>query len=433
MRLPLFLSRWLVQSDYWRDVSWMALGTAVAQAISLASMPLLTRLYAPDAFAALSVFTQATALMAVVISWRFEYAVPLPRRAVDASAVVVLVVSLCGLGAVAWSGIATQLPSHFMDRAAVVPQALWWLVPITAALLSISVALQHATQRRRDYRRAGLAEIGSKLAYFATAMLGLYLLPPPYGLLLAVVVGSVAKIVQLLGPRTAKAPRICIKRLRTWLRLVKDNARRYRGLSGSMVGSHLMLTFTGLIPILYLAMTYGTDALGQWSLVQSTTYLPSALVGAAIGQVYYQRAAQARAEKRDFFDLWQATARRLAFAGVPCFVGLAAVSPWLYPFVFGAQWELAGKLASIQCLSAFLAFLTTPLDRTCIVVGVWRYIPTWHFSRLVTTVAVVALAQLFDWSLYGFIGALTAQSSALYLVDFLVQRHFARSAFVALR
>ena len=412
-------------SSYWRDISWVASGTVIAQAISLLSMPLLTRLYDPAAFASLSIFTQLAALAAVVLTLRFEYALPLPRRRLDAVALLWLVVALGAAGALLWTGVAALLAPQLAGMLSSESALLWLLAPLTGMLISLAVATQYFAQRQLNYRRIGIAEVGNKVVYLLTALLGLWLLPSPAGLLLAVGAGALGKTLLLASPDSLERWRGRRRRARAWARLLLRNAARYRGLSASMVGSHLMLTLTGLIPSLYVAQAFGADTLGQMALVISTTYLPSALIGAAVGQVYFQRAAQRWAQGQDFAELWRITARKLALIGLPIYAGLALVAPWVYPIVFGAQWQLAGQFASIMSLSAYLSFLTTPLDRSCIVAGAWRYIPLWHFGRLASTVAVVALSRWLDWSATTFIIALTLQMSLLYLIDFFAERAFA--------
>lgn len=419
------LARWLPQSSYWRDISWVASGTALAQAIGLLTMPVLTRLYTPADFATLNIFAQAVAFACVVMTLRFEYAIQLPRATLGAQAVLRLVLVLALLGVTVLTPAAWAL-SPVLARWAGQPmlEAGLSLVPVTAGLLSVSLAVQHLAQRERRYRRSGGAEVMGKLAYFATAIAGHWWLPGALGLIGAVGAGAIAKIFALVRTDAAAARGHGL-RLRPWRRLIMRAARRYRGLSTSMVSSHLMFALTGLVPTLYLTHAFGADALGQYALVLSTNYLPSALIGTAIGQVYYQRAAEHWSHGNGFVDLWRSTTRRLAMLGIPLYAGLALLSPWLYPLVFGAQWKQAGIFSAILCLSSFLSFLTAPLDRSCLIVGAWHYVPLWHLGRLLSTVAVVGLAWRAGWSETGFMIALTLQMSTSYLVDFFAERHFA--------
>jgi predicted PurR-regulated permease PerM len=73
-----------------------------------------------------------------------------------------------------------------------------------------------------------------------------------------------------------------------------------------------------------------------------------------------------------------------------------------------------------------MAFVTTPLDRSSLVVGAWRYVPAWALARLATTAGVIALAWWRQWPVMELVAALALQMAALYAVDFLAQRRFSR-------
>lgn len=403
----------------------MALGTGLGQGIGLLSMPVLTRLYEPSSFAELALLTQALGIATIAFTWRYEYAVPLPKRHESALSLVRLVMLLCVAGTLLWtvvSALAAPVLKQWTQNASV---TLWYLLPITGALASGSVALQLMTQRQGLYRHAGIAEVASKGTFFVAAMVGAFVLPQPHGLLAAVALGMLGKTIYLAPLTNWRADAGAERTAGRWFRRARLGLRQHRHLAMSMSGSHLLLTLTGLLPTVFIGRTYGSDALGQWALVQSTAYVPSALLGSAVGQVYYQRAAAAHASGHGFADLWRMTLVKLLWIGLPCFACLALVAPWLYPFAFGPRWTVAGEIAPIIALSALLAFVSTPLDRSCVVVGALRYIRLWHIARLTTTVLVLAIAVRMDWNLTQFVIAITVQMSALYLVDLVAERRFA--------
>ena len=413
-------------SDYWRDVSRLALGAGAAQAINFATMPILTRLYDPSAFAILSVYVQAVSLVGLLVSLRFEYAILLPAKKRDAAALLLLVVGCSLTGVVAWTaliGFANPLLTRFFPNE---PEELWLAVPLGAALMSMMVSLQHWAQREMRYAAIGTSDVLNKLTYFLVGTMLIFFVSPSLGLVGAFCIGSLVKCVWLL--RGSNAPTAMCKatnRRRLWVRLVRQNLRAYSRMSRSMFASHLLLTATGLVPTLFIFSEYGADVLGQWALVVSTSYVPSALMGAAIGQVYFQRAAQAHAAGASIKPLWRLTTRKLSMIGIPTFLAFAAVSTWMYPLLFGSNWAVAGEFAVVMSASALLAFVTVPVDKTCIVVGAWRYIPLWHTSRLVSACLVAWLAHALAWSALVFVVAFTIQACVMYIVDFFAERHFA--------
>jgi teichuronic acid exporter len=420
------------KSHYFRDIAWLASGNALAQIIAVLAMPVLTRLYSPEDFAIQNLFLQLIGFFVVLLTWRYEYFIQLPKK--ENESVELLVLVLC-LGMV---GVAISIPLVWLFQDNL---ANWmgstmlktWLVfvPLTAAVISFSIAFQHLTQRNGLYRHSSLAEVVNKSTYVSTAIGGYFLLPGPAGLLLSTALGSIGKIIwlsRILWIRFNVKKEInnsfgklkLIKIISLW-----SIAKKYSRLSGSMVVSHLLLSCTSIIPSIFISRFYDNESLGQFALVSSTIYLPSGLIGGAIGQVYYQRAAESWSTGKCFSDLWRTTAKQLIFIGVPIYTVLGIISPWVYPFIFGEMWSDAGRYASLMAIVAFFSFATVPLDRGCLVVGAWWYLLVWHTSRALTTVLVAWLAWQNNWDIFHFLIGLVVQMSLMYLVDYWMNWRFA--------
>jgi len=430
MNIPDLVQR-LRGSAYWRDVAWLASGSLVAQLIGVAGMPLLTRLYTPDHFALQNVFVQLSAFTVVLSTWRYEYFVQLPKEEGDAKSLMWLILVLAAVTC----AVATPLVWIFREELAHLlgtPSIAPWLVlvPVTASLVSLSVAMQNFAQRRNQFRASSQAEIANKGAYMGAALAGYWIFAGPTGLMLATAASAVGKIAWLwralrlagLGRRLAAGlPSSSSVGSTSSLR---NMAGDYFRLSGSMVISHLLMSCTAIIPTLFIARAYGTATLGQFTLAAMTIYLPSGLIGNAIGQVYYQRAAEKWASGESFAGLWRSTALRLFLIAAPVYAVLALLAPWIYPIVFGANWALAGEYAALLSVGAFFSFATSPLDRACLVVGAWLYIPLWHAARVLSTAAVAWVAWMAEWEMRQFLELLVFQMSVLFLIDYWAEYRF---------
>lgn len=417
--------RRLRESPYLRDIAWQLTGNGMAQVLGILTMPILTRLYTPSDFATLNLFVQAATGMAIVLAFRVEYLVMLPKEDTDARQMVRL---LGMFGAVV--GLVMSVPSWvFRTEVSVwigVPELAPWLVlaPFTAWLLCMSVALQQAVQRHQNFRHTGLSEVLNKTGYIGTALAGAPWLPQVGGLMLSTPVGLAAKSLWLW--RTLHNEHTIPQAVRRGARAIMAP---YARLAGAMSYSNLVAMVTTVAPVIYIAKAYGSGALGQFGLVTATLYLPSGLLGNAIGQVFYQRASHAYARGQSFQDLWRGTAWQLLKIGIPLYTAIALTSPLVYPLIFGSSWVDAGWYAMPMSFAAGLSFISSPLDRTSLVVGAWWYQPAWHTLRAATTVCVIQLAQTFSLSMQQFLVALVAQMSAIYVIDWIASRHFAGAHF----
>jgi O-antigen/teichoic acid export membrane protein len=410
-------------SSYWRDVAWQLSGTSLAQLVGIAGLPVLTRLYTPEDFAVQSLFLQIVNYATALVTWRYEYFVQLPKSNDDVRALNRLVLML----GVAMVLATTPLLWIFRDVVAsplrnseIAP----WLVlaPTTALLFSWAIAAQNNAQRLGDFGTSGLSELAGKLAYVATGIVGALIHPGALTLMVTTAVGAIGKLafVLLRRPIWGRAP------LRADAGAVRRVGSHYGRLATSTVVSHLLSTSALAIPQVAIAQLYGADVLGQFALALATIFLPSGLLGAAIGQVYYQRAAKQWAEGSEFSALWRDMVHKLLLIGIPIYAIAALLSEVAYPFVFGDQWHLAGEFARWISVAGFASLVSSPMDRTCLIVGAASYSIVWSVYRVVSTVAFIWLASALDFSPSSFIIAYTVQLTLQYGIDFWMSHRFSQ-------
>ena len=173
-------------SSFWRDAAWLASGTAVAQLIGLAVKPVFSRLYSPVDFASLNLFMVIASFLSIILTWRYEYFVQLPKRLSDSWRLVQAVFILGGLMMLILTPLAWGLSSSlaaWLDH----PPLTKWLVlsPLAGFLIPLSVAFAAWHQKRRQFRRSGQAEIAGQAANASLGVGGWLLLTGPGGLILA--------------------------------------------------------------------------------------------------------------------------------------------------------------------------------------------------------------------------------------------------------
>lgn len=409
--------------NYWRDIAWQSSGSSLAQLVGIAGIPVLTRLYTPEDFAVQSLFLQVVTLTTALVTWRFEYFVQLPKldddvRALNGLVLALGVVAVLILTPLAWifrDGLAQQLGSQDV--------APWLcLAPVTAVLVSWAIATQNNAQRFGDFKTSGLSELIGKLCYVSTGIAGALMSLGAGGLVITTALGAIGKSTYVLLVRPAWGK----ETLRTDADLMQRVRARYGRLATSTVLAHLLTTSAIAMPQIAIAHLYGADVLGQFALALATIYLPSGLLGAAIGQVYYQRAAQVWAEDSPFFTLWRSTAHKLIMIGVPVYGTVALLSEFAYPYIFGDQWHLAGELAALMAVAAFGSFVSSPMDRTCLVVGAGSYSVVWSVYRVVSSVVVIWLAWALAFTPQSFIVALAVQMCVAYGLDFWMSYRFSQ-------
>lgn len=403
-------------SAYWKDIAWLVSGNSAAQAITLAAMPILSRLYRPADFATLSLFTSGFMFTTLAASLRYEYLVQLPRDDAEAWQVCTFIFRTSLLAILILTPGAWLLRSRIATWVEAPGFGPWVpLLPLAGALLSWSVAGQGWMQRQQRYRRSGLAEVLEKAVRNALPLGCRGLLGGPGGLLLGSLAGLAVKASFLFAPATHGPPRP----------RAEGAARRYARLSFSLVLSALLLAGAGAIPLVFISRRYGAEQLGQYAMANMVIALPSVLLAAAVGSAFYQRAAEHWARGLSFLPLWWATARRLLAMGLVGY-GIAILAlPRLVPALLGPPWREAGTLAAILAVSVCFSFITTPMDKSCLVVGAWWYLPACHAVRLLTMALATGAAHRWSLALIPFVRLMVALQTCTYLLDGWAQWSFA--------
>ena len=342
-----------------RGAATIMFGTGAGQAITIASSPLITRIYAPAEFGAFGVAASLLAIIAAITCLAYEFAIPLPADEVEAanvatlcvvvavtvSAFVVVVLSLAGPAVLA-----------AMDADALVPYApLLALGTLTGGVGLAAVAF---TVRTRAYRELAVNRVmTSILTVVGQLGLGLAGAGTP-GLLIGFIAGNVAGVLRL-GWLALRNHGNAFRRVtKAGLAAAAGRYRRFPLLSAP---SNLINTLTLQLPLLMIVAIFGAAIGGQFVLAQRIIALPASLVAQSVGQAFLaESAVVARTRPEDLRRLFQRTTRALALTALPPVALVAVAAPFVFPFVFGAEWSDAGLYASLLAPMYYLQFVANP-------------------------------------------------------------------------
>ena len=338
-----------------RAVATLAAGGVAAQAVVFLARPVLTRLYTPEAWGAVSVFVALAGAIATLATLRYEDAVPLPERDETARDVLALVLACAAVGA----GVAALLLAprkEIVDALGVAPLASSLpLVPAVALLYAWGNGAQAWLGRAHLWRAVAVA-IGAQ----SVVTVAVQLSAPEAGaegLVLGVAAGSAAFALVGVGRALARGA----------LRGVTASgvaraARRYRrfpalGLPASALGQ-----VGARLPPLALGAAFGAGVVGQVGLATMAVLVPLAFVSDAVGQVFGVRAAEAYREGA-LGPLARRTLGRLLAFVLPAVGAAALLGPELFAWVFGDEWRSAGVYARSLAPWLALAAVAPPLTR----------------------------------------------------------------------
>lgn len=343
-----------------RGMATLAAGSIAARVIGLASIPIVTRLYGPEDFGALAVFTSFIVILAPVITLRYVLAMPLPRR--DGMAINLLALSSCImlvmsllLALALWSFGEQLLALFSMQQIS----PYWWLIVLGLLGTAGHEMLSLWATRKRAYKPiAQTTAIQSLLGNIVKIGFGLFAIKP-LGLLIGQVIMSGGGIGSL------------------WLHFNKDfssNAHfisrrrmaivagRYRHFPVYRLPSQFLLIFSAQAPILFFANIYDAEVTGNLSMALIIIAIPMSLLGKSMSNAYYAEAAYVgKNEPGKLRQITKQVVSKLFFLSLlPAFV-LFNWGPELFSLFLGDNWRNSGEFASLLSIYLVAQFVTSPV------------------------------------------------------------------------
>jgi len=210
-------------------VAMLAGGTALAQVVNVLSMLVLSRIYAPEDFGALTVINSLAGLLSIVATFRLQVAVPLPSGDVEAGDLLRVSLVLGVISSVVLFGVTWWVAEPLFTRLQA-PQlvVLWWFLPLTTLGLATYGCLYHWALRLRRYQVLARTRLFQALSNSVTTISVGCLHQGPLGLLIGAVFLQSAGVGTLARDRRFSGKVVAGGLKRTW-RKSMETTRSFLG------------------------------------------------------------------------------------------------------------------------------------------------------------------------------------------------------------
>ena len=402
----------LKSGTFARNVLTLMTGTTLAQAIPILAAPILTRIYTPADFGVLALFVAITSVLGAIATARYELAIMLPQDDEDALNLVALGVTI----AITMSICMLVIVAVFNQQIAALlgnPDMAPWLyaAPLVVMLLGAYNALRYFNLRHKHF-----GTVAAATAYKAGGgtgvqlLLGTFVLGPA-GLLIGHVFSHVAGNTSLLL-NVLRQPGSTSSLSRT---RAKGLASKYADFPKFSLWAVLANSLSHNLINVFISIIYTSATLGFYALVKRVLGTPTTLIGRAVGDVFFQRAAAEKRETGRAVQTFTGTLRLLLAIAVPFYALLYLISEPLFAFVFGEEWRVAGTYAKILAPLLGLQFVSSPLSTVSAVFEKQRISLLWQLGLLVLTIGIFALASYTSMPVATFLVTYSTVISAYYL------------------
>lgn len=336
------LGKFNLRSDFLRSVAVLTSGTVIAQAISYAFTPLITRLFTTDDFGEFGIFMRIVAFLAAIGTARYELTLPLPKRDQHAFQLFLLslritfwtLISSLVLGLGYWLFYDTSISGLFFVLA----------IGFTAFFMIFKNIGTNWAIRLKSYNRISLVNITSSLGTNAVKLIagfiGLGSLGLIYGTFIGVAFGTSWFFVDYFKQRKQ------IGFVRSDSKM-KALSSKYSEFPRVNLPHTLIDTARELLIAFFLTYYLSTSLFGSYDLSFKMLKIPLLLVGTSIGQVMFQKASERFANGESIFPLVSKTVGLLFLISLLPFTVIYIWGAPIFAFVFGEEWYFAGQIAAV--------------------------------------------------------------------------------------
>jgi len=388
-----------------RSIAILAFGAGLAQAITFAALPLLTRLFEPSEFAVLTVFVTLVSAVLPFVCGKYETAIVVAQSEHQARDLATLCIWISGALSLGLTCAAVVFERPFNNWIGC-PQLGGWLAvaPVVVWLGAVTAACAHLANRR-----AAFGWIASSNILQATSAATVSLL---MGLSGTGAVGLLAANLVSVAFSTGLLVTLTRPDLSQWYLLRRESLReiahRYRDFPLYNASSSILNAVALALPVFCLSRLCDADTVGFFGLAVRVGWAPLSLLSSAVSQVHLNRVSElVRSGHGVVSYLMCVLAALLGITLVPTLLMLGW-GPYIFAVVFGPSWQAAGEYLAIMMPAIAIQFIASTLSPTCCATGNNRLAAAWKvLAFLITVIFFVFIApgrdarvilRLFAWT-----------------------------------
>lgn len=326
-------------------IATLASSVGAAKVISLLFLPLITRLYTPVEYGAFVTFVAAIALIAPLLSLKYQEAIPVADTDSEAACLFNLaILSACMIVSL---GVGAYIFIELVfDLAIDVAVVIFFLV--TAFLVSLGEIYKFQALREKIFGRIFNAEVISALAGSAAKIAFFYTFLSGLGLLLG-------HLIHYLGMatyyRSNSGKGKAIEK-----NALLECALKYQKMPFARLPSHILLIAALQLPILAGAMLYDAVDFGVLGLAFTLISVPGTVIAASVSKAYFPFAVQLHKKEKSF--LYHKTIK-ISLLFFICAIPFPAIIYLIsyhsfWTVILGEEWIGVGLY--LQILSVILPF-----------------------------------------------------------------------------
>ena len=355
-----FLKKYFKKGGFVFNAGTLFAGNVSAQFVGVLLAPIVTRLYLPEDFGVSAVIVAIISVVSVISCMRYEMAVVLPKTEEKAKNLV----ALCFALTVIISLILLFTVPFLSERV-----ELWvrvkgigvflYLIPLGVFAHGLEMTLRFWFTRKKNFALIAKTRMITQLSTNGIKILaGVLVGSSALWLIFGNIIGMFVVVLIFAMAFLQKEYKL-FKNSITW-REIREVAHEYKSFPKYNSPTALMNTLSQNIPAFLFAYYFSIEFIGFYALAVRILKKPILLVSDSVRSVFLQRVAEMQSKGQSQRAHLMKTTIVLAAVGIVPFGIITIWGEWIFSFVFGVKWALAGFYARFLSPWLFLMLVNPP-------------------------------------------------------------------------
>ncbi len=350
--------KFIKNSDFFKSVFILVSGTVIAQIITYALSPLISRLYSPSEMSFLTLFIRIISFLAVLSTARYEIAFPIPKR--DEHAFTLYKSTFLFSVFISLISILFVLIIDYYDIKQEFLNPILYYIPIGIFLVAYNNQGLNWAIRIRDFKAINLSKILQSSFNSILCVLVGFMSFGVNGLLISFLVSLLLSnypfIKVFIEKKISYKNFNSIGRNKVMLKLFSEFPK--------INLPHVLMDLTkDLIIAFYLIYKFDKEVLGLFDLSYRMLRIPIGLIGVSISQVLFKNTIDLAAENKNIYKTVRNTISILFLISILPFGVLYFYGEEIFSFIFGEVWREAGVYSEIMAPWLMINFILSPVSQ----------------------------------------------------------------------
>lgn len=348
------------KSSFVKNSTYMIVSTVGTQLIVVLTIPILTRLFNPDFFGYHATYRSVLVILSIILTLKLETAVVLPKTLLKK--VEVVFASFMNIGVVSIILISAYFIIKLLgfDLLEITFGFSNKLLLICVILGSVAVALSNISQSflvsQEDFRNLSFSRLIVPVSFFLISYFFYYSFSSPLSLIIAHFLSYI-----LLNIFLKSRYKINFSKIKA--HIYRSTLIRFKDITTFTTSNSLLNTVSNNAPSLLLLGFYGATPLGFYAIGSKIISLPTQLLSASLGQIFYKKFVDIyNTDRNKLYPFVKKVYYSLLLIGIITFSFLYVVIPYVIPFFLGAEWLDAVPIIKYLCFWQALVIVNNPIS-----------------------------------------------------------------------